>query len=150
MYYTTIFGFKNCHPWKWRDKSTAHDVKKKSSMTCPDKGFPHMRNKDSGARTGLAPAIPTRCLFYPNFSTVCVEGGGLPNSSLTGPVQSPGRATPTTRRLKQTSVPVTPRLVVWYRGLVGGRLLLSWCRSFFSDQNMLQFPFQKGHHILNN
>ena len=27
-------------------------------MTCPDEGFPHMRNKDSGARTGLAPAIP--------------------------------------------------------------------------------------------
>jgi hypothetical protein len=66
------------------------------------------------------PYQPVAWTFYPNFSTVCVEGGGLPNSSLTGPVQSPGRATPTTRRLKQTSVPVTPRLVVWYRGLVGG------------------------------
>jgi hypothetical protein len=47
-----------------------------------------MRNKDSGARTGLALAIPARCLFYPHFSTVCVEGGGLPDSSLTGPIQS--------------------------------------------------------------
>ena len=64
-------------------------------MTGPDEGFPHMRNKDSGARTGLALAIPARCLFYPHFSTVCVEGGGLSDSSLTGTIQSPGIAKPT-------------------------------------------------------
>ena len=89
---------------------------KKSSMTGPDEGFPHMRNKDSGARTGLAPAIPARCLFYPHFSTVCVEGGGLPDSSLTGPNQSPLARHSYTDcscsdrpgAVPRTSVPVTP------------------------------------------
>ena len=41
---------------------------KKSSMTCPDEGFPHMRNKDSGARTGLALAIPVRSVLSPYFN----------------------------------------------------------------------------------
>ena len=37
--------------------TVAHDTK--NPLPCPYEGCPHMKNKDSGARTGLAPSAPT-------------------------------------------------------------------------------------------
>ncbi len=80
-----------------------------------------MRNKDSGARTGLAPATNPLSVLSPvevdrkrrrrrtdSTATDASSNITMPNSSLTGPIESPV-ATPTAPVPNaQTSVPATP------------------------------------------
>ena len=97
----------------------SHDVK--NPLPCPYEGCPHMRNKDSGARTGLAPATnPVSALSPvemdrkrrrrrtnstatdtpPNLNVAIAATTGSSESPLTTPTASAPAA--------HTSVPSTP------------------------------------------
>ncbi len=99
--------------------TVAHDVK--NPLPCPYEGCPHMRNKDSGARTGLAPATNPLSVLSPvevdrkrrrrrtdSTATDTSSNPTMANPSVTGPIESPVTTPTASVPAVQTSVPATP------------------------------------------
>lgn len=110
--------------------TVAHDSK--NPLPCPYEGCPHMKNKDSGARTGLAPSATPAPPPPPVLSPVETDRKrrrrrtnsmatndassnlNTTNSSASGPSESPATTPVTTsvQQAAQASVPSTPPLAL--------------------------------------
>lgn len=98
--------------------TVVHDVK--NPLPCPYEGCPHMRNKDSGARTGLAQATNQSSVLSPveadrkrrrrrTDSTATDTSSNVAIGPVSGPVE-PAVPTPVASAIPniQTPVPVPP------------------------------------------
>ena len=97
--------------------TVVHDVK--NPLPCPYEGCPHMRNKDSGARTGLAPATNPLSVLSPvevdrkrrrrrtdSTATETSSNLTMTNPSVTGPIESPVTTPTASAPTSQSSAPV--------------------------------------------
>ncbi len=99
--------------------TVAHDAK--NPLPCPYEGCPHMRNKDSGARTGLSQATNPASALSPvdvdrkrrrrrtnSTATETPSNLNVAIAATTGPSESPLTTPTTSISVGQTSMPSTP------------------------------------------